>query len=110
MTYLVYLILLSLVVYRVSRFIVLDTLIDGTRQKVEDWLMEHRSRLVFRKLYELIGCPYCVTIWVSLFAVLFSYRLLESVPLPVFTWLAGSSGALLVWAIVDSDEGKKGSG
>lgn len=110
MSYIVLLIVLSLMVYRVSRFIVLDTLIDGTRSKVEDWLMAHRSKLLFRKLYELMGCPYCVTIWVALGAVLVSYFFVDSIPLPLYTWLAVSSGALVCWAIIDSDEGKKGSG
>lgn len=67
-------IILSLVTYRVARFLVLDTLIDGTRDRVIDGLerrvgeardAERKSAVAYEKLIDLIGCPFCITVWVA---------------------------------------------
>lgn len=101
MNYLVLLVVLSAVSYRVGRFLALDTLIDGTRMRLLNWLVTRG--FVARKIADLIGCPYCVTIWTSAGAVALT-TLYVDVPLPVWTWLAAATGALVFWAIIDNDE------
>lgn len=95
--------ILSLIVYRVSRFVILDSLIEGTRDKITDFLERRSGKLVYAKLLDLLGCPFCITIWVSAGAVAITDYYL-SVPMPVWTWLAASAGALVTWGIVDSEE------
>jgi hypothetical protein len=94
------LLVLSLVTYRVGRFIALDTLIDVPRLRLMSWLAEKGA--VGHKLNELLGCAYCITIWVSAAATALTMVFMP-VPMPVWMWLAASAGALVVWAIVDSE-------
>jgi len=94
-------VILSAVTYRIGRFIVLDTLIDELRDKTYEWL-EKRNSKFWLKIMELIGCPWCITIWVAA-AVVAVADAYVSVPLPVFSWLAVASGSLVFWAIVDSE-------
>ena len=101
-SYIVTLIVLSAVVYRVSRFIVLDTLIDGTRDKTVDWLERHPA-LFWTKIKELLGCPWCITIWVAAATVWAQHVFVADVPMPVWTWLTVSTGGLVFWAIIDSE-------
>jgi hypothetical protein len=102
MSYLVLLIVLSATVYRISRFIVLDTLIDEARNCVLSWL-ELRTSMFWSKIHDLLGCPYCITIWISAAAVAITDIWITGVPMPVWTWLAAASGALLFWAAIDSE-------
>jgi hypothetical protein len=98
-------VLLSLAVYRVTRFIIRDTLIDAPR----NWLY---GKLVtpghpfLDKVYELLDCPYCLGIWISAFSVAIA-RHYTPVSLPVFVWLAVAGGAMIVWRIVERDEEHK---
>ena len=103
MSYIVLLIVLSAVTYRVSRFIILDTLIDEPRNWVMDKL-EMRPNLLTSKLIDLLGCPYCITIWVSAAVVAITSAVGYDMPLPVWSWLAVASGALVVWNLVDSED------
>ncbi len=103
MNYLLVIAILSAVVYRISRFIVLDTLMEGTRDKLVDWL-EHHPGFFWTKFKELIGCPYCVTIWISAVLVWVQNVFVAPVPLPVYTWLAVSTGSVMIWSFVDSEE------
>jgi hypothetical protein len=102
-TYIVLVFVLSAVTYRVGRFIVLDTMIDTPREKLMVWLEEH-PRWLWAKLYELIGCPWCVTIWVAAGAVGLQTWVVGGVPVPVWTWLAVASGSLVWWTIIDNDD------
>ena len=95
-------IVLGLVTYRVSRFIVLDTLIEGWRDVFHSWLLR-KPKLWRVKLEELLGCPFCVSIWVSAGAVaLTDWQ--TSVPLPVWVWLGAAVVALVVWEYIDSKD------
>jgi hypothetical protein len=114
------LVLTSFCAYRAGRFIALDDLIKETREKVLDWLTslelvdgqkhvidEHSAfysdiPLWRRKAATLLTCPFCVTAYTSALSVLILMAF-ESVPLPVYFWGATWTGALIVWAIVDSD-------
>jgi hypothetical protein len=115
------LILCSAAVYRISRFVVLDTMIEGTRDKITTRLAtatdsQGRRRVINkgeaafeliplwrRKLLELIGCPWCVTVWVAGAVTLLTHFIVEPVPAPVWFWLAIASLALVLWAIIDSE-------
>jgi hypothetical protein len=99
---LILVVILSAVTYRVGRFIALDSMFEGTRERVYAWLLGH-DRFIWHKIAELLGCPYCITVWVAA-ATCFAYRVaVEPFAAPVFVWLAVSTGALIFWAIVDSE-------
>jgi hypothetical protein len=114
----VLLVVLSGVVYRVGRFVVLDTLIEELRWATLNRLASIRTdegeRIVLeehelgrlplwrKKLYDLLSCPYCITGWVSAGAVALA-TVWVPVPLPWFTWLAVWAGGLIIWDIVDSE-------
>ena len=102
MNYLIVLIVLSAVTYRVSRFIVLDSLIDEPRDWAVDRL-ERKRGLFYSKLVDFIGCPFCISIWVAAATVAVHHFVVEDVPVPVWTWLAVATGSLLLWAWIDSE-------
>lgn len=102
MTYIVLLIVLSAVCYRVSRFIVLDTLIDEPRNWVLSWLEMHPNWFT-NKTHELLGCPWCVTIWVAAGTVALQHFVVDPVPVPIWTWLATATGALVFWGLIDKE-------
>jgi hypothetical protein len=97
---LILLVVLSAVSYRVGRFIALDTLIDNPRARLLLWLGDRGAAC--RKIAELIGCAYCVTIWTSAGAVAIT-TLFVDVRFPVWVWLASATGALVFWSIIDSE-------
>jgi len=99
---LIMIIVLSLVVYRVGRFVVLDSMFEQTRDKTLGW-MHHRRTFGWVKLAELLGCPYCITVWIAAGACLAWRWFVEPFPAPVFVWLAVSAGSLICWKIVDSE-------
>ena len=102
MTYIVLVIILSAVCYRVSRFIVLDTLIDEPRNWVLSWLEMHPNAFTM-KLHELLGCPWCITIWVSAGTVALQHFVVDPVPVPIWTWLAVATGGLVFWGLIDKE-------
>ena len=101
-TYFVLLIVLSAVTYRVGRFLLLDSLIDAPRERVMVWLEEHPGR-VWGKVYELVDCPWCITIWIAAGVVGLQAWVVGGVPVPVWTWLAVATGSLVWWKIIDDD-------
>jgi len=107
---LVVIVVLSPIVYRVTRFLIEDTLIDTPRM----WL---RKRIVGNvvgvavsntkpwraKLIELSECPYCLSVWVcgaTVLAATFVWP--RQVPLPFWVWLGTCGGTMVVWRIVES--------
>ena len=102
MTFIVLLIVLSAVTYRVSRFIVLDTLIDEPRNAVLSWLEMH-PKWYWLKLLELLGCPWCLTIWVAAAVVAIQDLAIDGMPVPVWSWLAVATGSLVFWGIIDKE-------
>lgn len=99
------------VVYRVGRFIALDSLIDEPR----DWVLAQLGsraydpatgrwgRLWRRKLMTLIECPWCVTVWVAGATTLVHHFFVDPLPYPVFWWLAINTVGLVFWDRIEPD-------
>lgn len=102
-TALVVLIVLSFAVYRVTRFIVSDTLFEGSRLKLILWLRERES-MVAGKLIDLIECCYCVSVWVATATVVLADLFGMSVPEPFWVWLAICGGSMAIWNWTERDE------
>lgn len=114
-------IILSYVTYRVTRFTQKDSLLGDLRgwlfprllgpprfTKVDianpvPTLPQQVPPSWWRvKLYELLTCPYCWSVWVAAGAVaLADWRI--SIPLPVFMWVAVAGGAMSVWRQVENE-------
>lgn len=54
--------------YRATRFVVIDTLIENVRGRVQTFLFnrEGKTKVVWHKLLDLISCTWCAGFWVSL--------------------------------------------
>lgn len=93
--------------YRVGRFISLDSLWEGTRDKLYGWLTTGKKLSVWKlKVHELLTCPFCITGWTAL-AVTIGVDLAHHLELIFLWWMATWVGALLLWGLIDSDEGPK---
>lgn len=98
----------ALVTARVTRFITKDDLIMGTREKVLNALSQPRESklrfLIEEKLWYLVSCVWCVSIYVSAGSLLLSRLLwVDSVPAPVWSWLAVGMLAVVVLQFTDGD-------
>lgn len=98
------LILTGLVTYRVTRFVIDDTLIDTPRAWFHHRLLTRTHRLFPTKarvkVYELLTCPFCLSVWVAAGTVVVT-NMVVSVPLPVWMWLGAAAVALMVRRVVD---------
>ena len=105
-------VVLSAVVYRVSRFIALDALIDGTRDRFTGWLTKtgtaakagSTKRMLCEKVLTLLGCPWCVTIWVAAATTVAHRLFVGALPMPIWWWLVTATGELVFWAVIEPDE------
>lgn len=62
--------ILGLASYRLTRFLLFDTLIDGWRQRYYVFLINrNKPRLFWSKLLDLTSCSWCLGFWVSLAAL-----------------------------------------
>jgi hypothetical protein len=102
-------VLMCCAVWTLTRLVILETVIDGTRDRVMGWL-ENRTSLWAVKLYELLGCPWCVSFWVALGIVLVAddpmgwFTWSAHLPLPVL-WVAGiRTGGLVIYGFFDGAE------
>jgi hypothetical protein len=64
------LIVLAIASYRITRFLVIDTLISGVRNKFHGFLINHAQKqgtfhMLWEKLYDLTSCTWCFGFWVS---------------------------------------------
>lgn len=105
-----YLLLLvgTLVTWRVSRFIIADDLIKGTRKRVMTWLNQPRESrwkdFLADKAFDLLTCPWCVGIYVSAgFLVLTRIFVVDSIPMPIWMWLAIAGASILPYQFADGD-------
>lgn len=122
LSHLILIIVLSAVTYRVTRFIILDSLIDGWRKSFYEWALSPLSdfdrTLVLdqhiddpldelpawrKKLYQLFSCPFCISVWVAAGAVALQHLFADDAPTPIWTWLAVATGGLIFYAIIDSE-------
>lgn len=104
---LTWIIVLSLVTYRVTRFLIEDSLIAAPRFHLKRWISGNEAGIKLfntpkwrAKLIELSECPYCISVWVALAATLISSAA-ASVPQPVWVWLATCGGTMMVWTFVE---------
>lgn len=63
-------VILALASYRLTRFLVIDTLITGIRNKFHAVLInkaqkDGKLKRVWEKLYDLTSCTWCAGFWVS---------------------------------------------
>lgn len=94
----------SLTVYRATRVIILDTFVDGVRERLHEWLLEDRDRFsgVAQWFHELLSCPYCVSPWLAA-GVLGSHRVFAgSFPMPVWLWAATAALALVWYRLIEA--------
>ena len=100
---LILVVLLSAAVYRVTRFLILDTLIFEQRRWVKLKLMGNGDVGPIRvKLLDLLSCPYCLSVWIAVAAVLITQQF-ASIPLPALAWLAICTGSLAFWRYIEND-------
>lgn len=111
-------IILSYVTYRVTRFCQKDSLLEEPRSRFFQKLLGPPQAMSFDissgppqfkptawwriKIYELLTCPYCWSVWVAAGAVIISDQFI-SIPLPVFFWVAVAGGAMSVWRQVEDE-------
>lgn len=95
---------LGAVTYRVTRFLIHDTMFDETRRKLRMKLIgTGDTTSVFRtKLYDLTICPYCMSVWVAGGAVALTAPFAD-IPLPVWTWLGVCTASLAFWRYIEQD-------
>lgn len=89
---------LALATYRVTRFLIHDTLIERPRLAVYKALGRHP------KLIELLTCPWCLSIWISAGIVAVTDIWFAPIALPVWVWLANSAVTMLCWNVLDKEE------
>ena len=118
-------VVLTLVAYRVTHLFVMDTLFEGWRDKFLDRIttatdpagvtrpLDKRIEpelwstlpLWRRKVFELITCVFCLGFWIAGAVVLIHDAFIDpNLPYPVWYWVAISTSALIVWAIVDGHD------
>lgn len=106
------LVVMSLVVYRVTRFMSLDSLIDEPR----DWVIakllagdtyweddeEWPSNIWKRKALQWIRCPYCQSVWYAAATYLVWREWGDTVVVEIlYAWLALAAAAMLVYRYTD---------
>jgi hypothetical protein len=95
-------VLLGAAAYRLGRFVVLDTMFEGTRDRVVDSLESRSHKLFYAKLLELIRCPFCISVWTSGATTLVTF-LTAGLAYPLMVWAAASVFALVFWRIIDPE-------
>ncbi len=104
MTWLTY-VLIILATFRLTRFMITDMMPLGwLRERFLEWLRPSDEWKIENnqpyasghwgwlggKLHYLLGCPWCMSIWVGA-GVVYVFTLFTSVPLPVAVWLSASA-------------------
>lgn len=61
------LLVLAFAAFRVTRLVVIDTLFEGTRNKLHSFLVNRTGKLAFfwQKLHDLVSCSWCAGVWIS---------------------------------------------
>lgn len=58
--------ILAFAAFRVTRFLVFDSLFSHTRQRILVWLANRKLSVLNHKALELITCTWCVGFWITL--------------------------------------------
>lgn len=100
---LVVLLVLSLATARITRLVVEDTIFDKPRNALQAKLLVSKKGSA-AWLLKLIGCPYCVSVWVALAATVTTFALADiSIPNPVavfiFLWMAIAALAVIAYQL-----------
>lgn len=100
-------IVLSLATYRIGRFVLLDEIIDGTRDRFFAWLNNPES-LTSRRVWvmRLLTCVYCITVWIAAAVVVFWSLVISGEWIGwsfVLVWPAVAAAALVPWTYIDSE-------
>jgi len=98
----VWLILTVFATYRITRFLIADSLIDGTRNRVKVWLAERSDHLAASKLFDLIDCPYCVSVWIAGALTAINVDRIDGIRDALLVWLGVAGATMLVWRNVES--------
>lgn len=93
-------VLLCLAVWRVTRLVTLDTIWEGTRDRLDRWFVAHWGHLG-DKLADLITCPFCVSVWASA-AGAWLWWMVFKMEAPV-AWGFACAGACSIVAHVEDD-------
>ena len=64
-------VVLALASYRVTRLLVVDSLLEPGRSKFHS-MLERRNGIIWAKIYDLVSCTWCVGVYVS-FAIYVIY-------------------------------------
>lgn len=118
------LLLLSFAAYRITRLVLLDSWVDGSRTKIYEKILEpltddQRTMVLDlhveepleelpawrKKTYQLLSCPYCFSGWVSL-GVLIGTDVITDLDFEAWFlwWMAIWTGALLVYTVIDAED------
>jgi hypothetical protein len=104
--------LLPLVVYRLTRFALLDSLLETSRDRLFVWLnsrhvaSEGWRATFWYKLHDGASCAFCVSVWVSAAALVYWCAFAGEWlgwAWPI-VWLAISAGAMAVYRYIDPPE------
>lgn len=99
--------LFSFAVWRITRFLMRDSMFEETRFKVEHFFGSRSNRLLYRKINELISCPWCVSVWVTV-GMMVAWRLTEGDGVgwfpTVVLGVASAGGAMACWSTWEEDD------
>jgi len=96
---LTFIIIASLITYRITRLAITDTILDTPRIWFHQTIIGRPGK--FRMwFYELITCKYCLSVWIAA-AVVAILNIWLPVEVPVAMWPATAAGALIVWKIAE---------
>lgn len=100
-------IILSAATYRIGKFLLLDTLIVGTRDRFFAWLTNSENLTPTRiKVAELASCAECLTVWVAAATVTFWSLVVADAWIGwsfLLVWPAVAAGSLVLWTYTDSE-------
>lgn len=96
---LTFIIIASLITYRITRLAIDDTILDTPRIWFHQLLIGRTGK--FRIwFYNLITCKYCLSVWIAA-AVVAILNIWLPVAVPVAMWPAAAAGSLIVWKIAE---------
>lgn len=99
---LIFFVLLSFAVYRVTRFCIEDNLIVEPRMWVLNKVNGRGDKMWRAKLNYLLRCPFCLSAWFTAGAIVLLNHW-TSVPLPVLLGFAVWGGSMAVWRYVEQN-------